>query len=278
MPSNRVLLVDDDPAIRSSLFEILQREGFQVTVCSTVSESLAEINARPFDALISDLNIGEPSDGFTVVSAMRRTQPHAITLIMTGFPAFDSALEAIRQQVDAYLLKPTNVQELVALLRSGLTEGKGRHIPLPRRRVFEVLRDKIDEAIAHWTQNMKALGAEPWANLSDEELIDGVRVILEELCYRVEAPAAEVRELSLASARQHGALRAKQNFTVPNLLTEARLLRLTVLDVIHEHLIELNLSNVFTDLFTMSDTLDEMAQASVEALLLEKESADIASD
>src|SRR4051812_7132489 len=116
----RVLLVDDDAGIRTSLQEILRKEGFEVTVCASVSEGLAEINSKAFDALISDLNIGEPSDGFTVVSAMRRTQPQAITLIMTGFPAFDSALEAIRQQVDAYLMKPTDVRELLGLLRSGL--------------------------------------------------------------------------------------------------------------------------------------------------------------
>jgi len=39
---------------------------------------------------------------------------------------------------------------------------------------------------------------------------------------------------------------------------------------VHEHLIELNLSNVFTDLFTMSDTLDEMGTAAVEAFLLKQ--------
>ena len=267
MPPSRVLLVDDDPAIRTSLEQILRKEGFDVTVCATVAESLSEINAKPFDALISDLNIGEPSDGFTVVSAMRRTQPQAITLIMTGFPAFDSALEAIRQQVDAYLLKPTDIRELVGLLRRGLTEHRGRHIPLPRRRLYEVVRERIDDAIHQWTTAMKAIGRPPWSDLTDEGLIDGLRTLLDELCYRVESPNEEIREKSLESARAHGSLRARQDFSVLDLMLEARNLRLVLLNVVHGHLIELNLSNVFTDLFTMSDTLDEMATAAVQAFL-----------
>ena len=269
MSPSRVLLVDDDPAIRASLDEILSKEGFDVTVCATVAESLAEINSKSFDALISDLNIGEPSDGFTVVSAMRRTQPQAITLIMTGFPAFDSALEAIRQQVDAYLLKPTDVRELVGLLRRGLTEHRGKHIPLPRRRLYEVVRQSIPDAIKQWTALMRKINRAPWSNLSDDELIDGLGVLLEELCHRVESPEADVRKESLGSARKHGSLRARQNYSVTDLMIETRNVRLVVLNVVHEHLIELNLSNVFTDLFTMSDTLDEMAMAAIESFLSE---------
>jgi len=270
MPPSRVLLVDDDPSIRTSLDEILRKEGFEVTVCATVAESLSQINSKPFDALISDLNIGEPSDGVTVVSAMRRTQPQAITLIMTGFPAFDSALEAIRQQVDAYLLKPTDVRELVGLLRRGLTEHRGKHIPLPRRRLYEVVRERVADAIEQWTAAMRKMNRPPWSNLTDDELIDGLHVLLEELCYRVESPEATVRQESLTSARVHGSLRARQNYSVLDLMVESRNLRLVLLNVVHEHLIELNLSNVFTDLFTMSDTLDEMGTAAVEAFLLEQ--------
>lgn len=74
------------------------------------SRVLALITAEKYDVLISDLNIGHPGDGFTVVSAMRRTQPEAVTLILTGYPAFESVLRAIREQVDDFLTKPTDVQ------------------------------------------------------------------------------------------------------------------------------------------------------------------------
>src|SRR6266513_538424 len=98
MAKTRILFVDDEPAIRMTLPVILTAEGFDVAVAATVAEALTYINAQPFDVLLADLNIGEKGDGFTLISAMRRVQPTAVTLILTGFPDFDTALQAIRNQ------------------------------------------------------------------------------------------------------------------------------------------------------------------------------------
>ena len=81
-------------------------------VVINVSDALAAISEDRFDVLIADLNIGMPGDGFTVVSAMRRTQPEAVTIILTGYPAFETALEAIRSQVDDYAVKPANIERM----------------------------------------------------------------------------------------------------------------------------------------------------------------------
>jgi len=80
MESVRVLFVDDEPGIRLTMPQTLEQHGFSVTAVGTVNEALAEIMSAQFDVLLSDLNIGQPSDGFTVVSAMRRTQPECVTL------------------------------------------------------------------------------------------------------------------------------------------------------------------------------------------------------
>ena len=79
---------------------------------------MQKITTETFDVLLSDLNIGNPGDGLTVVSAMRRTQPEAVTMILTGYPAFETALEAIRQQVDDYIVKPADVPALVRAIEA----------------------------------------------------------------------------------------------------------------------------------------------------------------
>jgi DNA-binding NtrC family response regulator len=112
MPQIRLLFVDDEPAIRITLPAILKQKGFDVMTAASVPEALNLMNAEKFEVLISDLNIGEPGDGFTVVSAMRRVQPEAATFILTGYPDFESALLAIRNQVDDYLTKPAEVNNL----------------------------------------------------------------------------------------------------------------------------------------------------------------------
>src|SRR6476469_9545528 len=134
----KILFVDDEPAIRLSLPAILKIHGFDVTSAGSVSEAIQEISRQHFDVLISDLNIGNPGDGFTVVSAMRRTQPQCVTLILTGYPGFETALQAIRSQVDDYLVKPTQIERLVETIERKLTE-RTPHNPPPAMRVREIM-------------------------------------------------------------------------------------------------------------------------------------------
>ena len=130
----RILFVDDEPSIRLTLATILEDHGFDVRTAATVPEALKEINSQPFDALLSDLNIGEEGDGFLVVSAMRRTQPQCVNIILTGYPAFETAVQAIRQQVDDYLVKPADVEALVARLRETFQSHNGAEQSGARKR------------------------------------------------------------------------------------------------------------------------------------------------
>jgi ActR/RegA family two-component response regulator len=146
----RILFVDDEPGIRLSLPAVLAMHGFEVSTASSVAEALHFMNSITFDVLISDLNIGHPGDGFTVVSAMRRTQPDCVTLILTGYPAFETALQAIRSQVDDYLIKPAPVEMLVNAIEQKLHERQP-HRPIELKRVPKLLREnaeKIAEAAA----------------------------------------------------------------------------------------------------------------------------------
>lgn len=96
--ARRVLFVDDERSMRQTLPAVLERKGFTVVAVGSVAEAISAIGQAKFEILISDLNIGEPGDGFTVVSAMRRVQPDCRSFILTGYPDFDSALRAIRNQ------------------------------------------------------------------------------------------------------------------------------------------------------------------------------------
>jgi DNA-binding NtrC family response regulator len=118
----RLLLVDDEPSIRLTLSPILQHYGFEVTTADSVAEAVNRIEETAFDVLLSDLNIGEEGDGFLVVKAMRQRQPQCIALILTGYPAFESAQLAIRHQVDEYIVKPADIDVLVRTINHKLAE------------------------------------------------------------------------------------------------------------------------------------------------------------
>src|SRR5579862_3754905 len=139
-----LLFVDDEASIRMTLPPVLQKAGFEVRVAESVTDALFEINARQFDAVISDLNIGEEGDGFLVTSAMRHVQPACLTFILTGYPAFETALQAIHNRVDDYLVKPVDIDVLTKILREEL------HLRTPkkqgsRNRLASVLKSEASQ-------------------------------------------------------------------------------------------------------------------------------------
>jgi len=125
MPSRkRILFVDDEPSIRLTLPQVLHEHGFEVKTAGSVADALAEINSSRFDVLLSDLNISEEGDGFRIVSAMRQLQPRCVTVVLTGYPAFETAVQALRQQVDDYVVKLADLEALIGNLRERLKNKK----------------------------------------------------------------------------------------------------------------------------------------------------------
>jgi ActR/RegA family two-component response regulator len=112
----RALLVDDDANLGLTLLPVLNEAGFDARMVSTVPDALQVINDGGLEILICDLNIAEADDGFQVVTAMRKTHPRSVILVLTGPPAFDSAVEGIREEIDGYLVKPPDYDDLMAFL------------------------------------------------------------------------------------------------------------------------------------------------------------------
>ena len=190
MPANRVLFVDDESSLRLTFPAILRMHGFDVRSAATVAQALMEMTTRTFDILISDLNIGQPGDGFTVVSAMRRTQPDCINFILTGFPAFESALQAIQSQVDDFLIKPANIEELVELIQQKLRNRQPCQSSAPMR-LSKLLRANVEEIRESAICKMKsdpALGPVP---LSDAERGGELHAMILEIANQLDSAAPE---------------------------------------------------------------------------------------
>ena len=116
----RLLFVDDEPNIRMTLPAVLQSHGFDVRSAASVAEALAEVKTHKFDVLLSDLNIDQENDGFTIVHAAREANPKCVTILLTGYPAFESAVQAIHDEVDDYVIKPAEIESLVSIMERKL--------------------------------------------------------------------------------------------------------------------------------------------------------------
>jgi PAS domain S-box-containing protein len=259
----KLLFVDDDDALRTVLAAALSLHGFLVTAVGSVPEALELISAQQFEVLLADLNIGEPGDGFTVVSAMRRVQPAACTFILTGYPDLETAIQAVRSQVDDYFSKPLRVEQLVEAITS-LRSGKRRlgQAPPPRK-AAQVLRDLADTICEVWLREVlkdPELAAIP---LTESERSDHVPEMMEELIGRLEGPLDELSAKATEAARKHGRTRYQQGYTIPQILFETRILQQVLTATFQENLFGLDLSTLVPDILQIGECLQAEVEISI---------------
>lgn len=260
----RLLFVDDEDVIRITLSAILSKHGFEVSTAATVAEALQKITSQTFDVLLSDLNIGNPGDGLTVVSAMRRTQPQAVTMILTGYPAFETALEAIRQQVDDYVVKPADVPALVNSIQSRLAAPpEKRHVP-PSKRVAMILQEHQERIAQLWLSAVEREDALSRVKLDRGQRLGYAKAVLEELIRSAQTYTGEGTVRYQSSGFDRG--RDLEGYTPVMMLTEFCLLRRVVSQVVQENLLAVNLSYLVPDLARVNESLDDQAQAALVTL------------
>src|ERR1700679_1916569 len=122
--SHKVLLVDDDDAVRDMMTLTLEKKGFDVVAATNVTEALKLITTETFHVLITDLHMPNPSDGFAVITAMRHIQPKALTLLVSGYPDVKSAMDAILLEADEIIVKPFDTKALADLVHEKLLSRK----------------------------------------------------------------------------------------------------------------------------------------------------------
>ncbi len=265
MSRPKLIFVDDEPAILATLSAILNQHGFDVTTAASVPEALDLIGKNLYDVLIADLNIGEPGDGFTVVSAMRRLQPQAATFIQTGYPDFDSALLAIRNQVDDYFTKPTDVKLLVDTITRRLKGMPAPRLSARLRRVSDVLRENTTCICQSWLEEVNRNPDLSRVQLTPEERAGYMPELVQGLIERVEREPKGTSQTAVTAAAKHGRARCRQGYTIVQMVLESRLLQHAVTSTVQANLLGLEMSNLICDLVEVGEALASLLEISVRA-------------
>src|SRR4051812_9518970 len=149
----RVLVVDDDPAMRRLCARTLGHEGWDVVVVDGGKAALDCVAERgaPFDCVVSDVNMPE-MDGFALIAAIRRHDDDLPVLLMTGDPSLDGAVRAIDTGAVSYLSKPFDHETLAA----AVARAARRH------GVARMRRRATSEHDAHDTGRFDAALAQSW--------------------------------------------------------------------------------------------------------------------
>jgi len=245
--NKRILFVDDEPSIRLTLPPVLEENGFEVRVAGTVPEALIEINSYQFDILLSDLNIGEEGDGFLVVSAMRHLQPHCINLILTGYPAFETALQAIHNQVDDYLVKPADVEALISSMKEKLSSHADSS-PASPQRLSTVLRVNGPSLAKQLLETVKRDPKLSALSFSDEERVADLPKLLNGFAAQLERQEDFLSPEQQRLAGNHAKRRRKQGYTVPLLARDFQCIEQVVYNVIDNNLKGIEPGSLLPDL------------------------------
>ena len=250
----KVLIAEDDDAVRGMLRAALERDGFDVVAVAGVREALGRIAAESFDVLLSDLHMPHAGDGFTVISAMRHTHPHAATLVLSGYPALDEALAAIRLQADEILVKPIEIASLREIIRKRLANPVALG-PLPTESVASILEHNLDVTIQGWMALVEQDTELTCIPLSFEDRTGHLPNLLADLIYRLRLPPHAKADVSIP-AREHGELRRKQGYTPAMVVEESRILQVSIFSTLQNNLPRVDFSKVLRDVITIADEVD----------------------
>jgi putative two-component system response regulator len=118
----RVLLVDDEKSTLELMGAALEGEGFAVTLCHTPREATCLLETIAVDAVVTDVVFDGVAEGERILTACRQLQPKAVVVLMTGYPAIDAAVSAIKRGAIDYLQKPVDPVVLGAMVHKALRE------------------------------------------------------------------------------------------------------------------------------------------------------------
>jgi DNA-binding response OmpR family regulator len=108
----KILIIDDEPALRQTLARILQQEGVDVTTAQDGEQGLAFLGTTGFDLVYMDLRMPGLA-GLEVLELMRASHPDLPVILFTAQPDLNSAVEALRHGATDYLLKPLKPEIII---------------------------------------------------------------------------------------------------------------------------------------------------------------------
>jgi two-component system response regulator AtoC len=114
--NERILIVDDDEALRDSLQMVLAAEGYDVVAAANAGEALSRIDAGPVDVVLCDLRM-PGIDGLELLPQLGRRLPGCPVILMSAYGSSDLAIEAMRHGAYDYLAKPFQPSEALLTIR-----------------------------------------------------------------------------------------------------------------------------------------------------------------
>jgi DNA-binding NtrC family response regulator len=139
----KILVVDDDVALQESLVTILEAEGYYVDTARTGKEAEQKVKAGYYHMALLDVRLPDIT-GVELLSMINELSPRTKKLVLTGYPDTSSAIKAVNEKADAYLIKPFDPVELINLIEEHLDQQR-EELEYTQEKVLEFIQNRVRE-------------------------------------------------------------------------------------------------------------------------------------
>jgi DNA-binding NtrC family response regulator len=115
----RILIVDDDDTIRSTMKAILEDEGYEVDLAASGKEGIKKSKETSYNIALLDIRLPD-MEGVELLKLMKPAIPRTRRIMVTGYPSTQNAIEALNKNADAYLIKPVDIEKLLNTIKDQL--------------------------------------------------------------------------------------------------------------------------------------------------------------
>lgn len=167
--SAKILVVEDESGMRTTLVANLEEAGYRVTACNREKDATEYVQRDAPDVVIADLRLPDGS-GLEILESLKEFKPEASFILVTGYASLETAVAALNQGAYAYITKPFNMDEVHATIRNAIRQQR---LLLENQRLVENLqltnknladevaeRKRTEEALAERTVALEAANEE----------------------------------------------------------------------------------------------------------------------
>lgn len=133
---HKILLIDDEAALRETIEALLSLEGYLVDTAPTGEDGLAKIDRNPYDLILLDLAL-PGKNGIEILSLIRERQPELPVIMITAFGTVDNVIDAIRAGAQNFIQKPWDNEKLLADIRSAIARHQAEEENIQLKRALK---------------------------------------------------------------------------------------------------------------------------------------------
>jgi DNA-binding NtrC family response regulator len=132
-----------DKILGESMVKILESVGYQVDVVNTGKEANAKIQNQFYNLVLLDIKLPDIT-GIELLSMINQYSSRTRKIVLTGFPDTNTAIRAVNEKADAYLVKPFDAEKLIEVIKKNL-ELQKEDLKFTHEKVIEFIKNRVKE-------------------------------------------------------------------------------------------------------------------------------------